>query len=105
MEAIDLKLAPGSLTGGLQMRAHVSKIGWMSWTSAPGMVGTTGRALPMEALELKLTGALADKYRIEYRAHVRNVGWQNWVADGQISGTTGRALPIEAVMIRLVPKA
>ena len=66
--------------------------------------GTTGRALSVEAMKIKLTGELAEHYDIYYRAHVSNIGWQNWVKNDEIAGTTGKSLPIEAVQIKLVEK-
>jgi uncharacterized protein YjdB len=58
----------------------------------------------LEAFEIKLTGDLATKFRVEYRAHVSGIGWQSYVADGATAGTTGQARSVEAVQIRLVPK-
>jgi len=84
--------------------AHVANVGWQSWVKNGATAGTTGKALPMEAIEIKLTGEAAEKYDIEYRAHVANVGWQSWVKNGATAGTTGKALPMEAIEIRVVEK-
>ncbi|MFD1901912.1 hypothetical protein GQR36_21280 [Enterococcus termitis] len=58
----------------------------------------------MEAIQIKLTGELAEKYNVEYRAHVKDIGWQKYVSNGTIAGTTGKSLRMEAVQIRLVEK-
>ena len=82
----------------------MQNVGWMAWTDSSNYIGTVGRSLQMEALEIRLTGDLADHYSIRYRAHVQDIGWQDWVADGQTAGTTGQTRRVEAVMIELVPK-
>lgn len=90
-------------TGGISWRGQVQNIGWQPWTSS-GEIGTIGKALRLEAFELKLTGDLANHYTIRYRAHVQNIGWQAWKTDGQTAGTVGQSLRVEAVEITLVPK-
>ena len=64
--------------------------------------GTTGKALSVEAIKIKLTGNMAKHYDVNYRVHVKNIGWQNWVKNGEVAGTTGKALNIEAIEIKLV---
>ena len=76
----------------------------MAWTDSSNYIGTVGRSLQMEALEIRLTGDLADHYSIRYSAHVQDLGWHVRVSDGQTAGTTGQIRRIEAVMIELVPK-
>ena len=80
--------------------AHVSNIGWMPTVSNDAVAGTTGRALAMEALKLKVTvdGVSGD---ITYRGHVSSIGWQPWVTSSSMIGTTGRALKLEAMQIKL----
>lgn len=103
----------------INYNAHVKNIGWTSWATADdddgntgltkNYVGTTGRALPIEALKISTEGL--EKYGVElqYRAHVSNIGWMNWVTassstdlTNNYAGTTGRALPIEAVQMKFV---
>jgi len=104
MEALRLQIQKTGITGDISYRGHVSSIGWQPYVTSSTFVGTTGKGLALEAFQIKLTGDLATKYRIEYRAHVSGIGWQPYVADGATAGTTGQARAIEAVQIRLVPK-
>ncbi|MCX4586280.1 hypothetical protein [Streptomyces sp. NBC_01481] len=86
-------------TGGLCARAHVRNVGWQSWACAEDgtavVIGTTGRNLPIEALELQVgTGTIAAQ------AHLRDVGWQRAVAAQYIQvGTVGQARAMEAIAI------
>ncbi|MFJ3977806.1 hypothetical protein [Streptomyces sp. NPDC090021] len=93
-----LRLSPTGI-GDLWARAHVRDLGWQPWTRIPdgatGEVGTTGRALRLEAIELwSGIGTLAG------RAHVQAVGWQPRVRGARIHlGTTGRSLALEALSL------
>ena len=115
VEAIEIQLlpkgskAPGDLgnsfkTAQVKYEAHVSNIGWQGRCFDGETAGTTGRALPVEALQVDLGSAISSQYSgsIQYRSHVRNIGWESgWKSDGATSGTTGRALSVEAVQIQL----
>lgn len=96
------------LSGTVQMRAHVQNVGWQNWVSADSsdktMAGTQGRALRVEALQLRLTGDLEKYFDIYYRVHAQNVGWMDWAHSGEAAGTEGCSLRLEALQIMLVPK-
>ncbi|MBR2682506.1 MAG: hypothetical protein IKE22_04475, partial [Atopobiaceae bacterium] len=69
-------------------RTHVQNVGWQGWRKNGAMSGTSGRALRLEGINIKLsskpvTGGIA------YRTHVQNIGWQGWRSDGAMSGTSG----------------
>ena len=66
--------------------------------------GTTGQAKRLEAIEIKLTGELAEKYDVYYRVHAQTFGWLNWAKNGQTAGTVGYAKRLEGIQIVLVPK-
>ena len=68
------------------------------------MIGTVGESRRLEALQIRLTGELAEFYSVRYSAHVQDVGWQPWVVDGATAGTVGQDKRVEAVRIQLVPK-
>ena len=99
-----LTLTQNSASQTICVRAHVATVGWMAaqCTSGQGTsitVGTTGRALAMEALEVWSPG-----YDVWATAHVQNVGWQSQARSSTVGahiviGTTGRALRMEAVQL------
>ncbi len=80
-------------------RSHVENKGWLDWVKDGQDGGTTGQALRMEAIEIKLETDL--DVQVEYRTHVENLGWQDWVGQGDLSGTDGRGLRLEAIELRL----
>ena len=71
-----LSVSEAPYDGGITYRSHVANRGWENtWTSNGRTTGTTGKSRHMEALEVKLTGGLAEHYDILYRVHVSNIGW------------------------------
>ena len=59
----------------VSVRTHVSGIGWQGAVRGGATAGTTGRSLPVEALQVGLTDQQLPG-SVQVRAHVSNVGWQ-----------------------------
>ena len=106
------------MTGGLQYRVHAQSYGWMNWVDADAngatpqslvnrheYAGTMGQGKRLEAIQIKLTGKLAEEYEVFYRVHMQTYGWSPWTRDGQTAGTTGQGKRLEAIQIKLVDKA
>lgn len=80
----------------------------MAWTNQ-GPVGSTGRGLRLEAIEVMLIrrgdehpssdgAAFLDGTYVSIAGHVQNTGWTKaTTANGQTVGTTGRGLGLEAL--------
>ena len=69
------------------------------------MSGTSGQAKRLEAIQIKLTGEMAEHYDVYYRVRVAKKGWMGWVSNGAVAGTTGQALRSEAIEVVLEAKA
>src|SRR5699024_11742627 len=54
--------------------------------SSGALSGTSGKSLRLEAIQIRLTGGVASKYRLRYRVHVQNEGWQSWKYDSETAG-------------------
>ena len=91
-------------SGGITYRTHVQTRGWLGWEANGAMSGTSGQSKRLEAIEINLTGTMAQKYDIYYRVHAQGIGWMGWAKNGESAGTTGYALRLEGIEIRLVPK-
>lgn len=104
MEALELETPGTTAIANIEANVHVQDIGWMGWRNASS-VGTTGRSLRVEAVQFRLTGALATQYDISYRTHVQDIGWQSWVRNGATAGTSGQAKRVESFQVRLLAKA
>lgn len=106
-----------AMTGGLQYRVHAQSYGWMNWKEAStnddtpewmvnrhDFAGTTGQGKRLEAIQIKLTGQLAEEYEVLYRVHIQSYGWSYWTRNGQTAGTTGQGKRLEALQIKLIKK-
>lgn len=96
--------APRNLSGNILYAAHVQNIGWQREVKNGAIAGTSGRALRVEAVKIRLDGELGERYDIYYRAHVQNLGWLDWAKNGAEAGSAGAAYRVECVEVRLVPK-
>ena len=76
-------------------RCNVQSIGWQGWKYNGDKGGTSGQALRLEGLEIRLTNK---QYQggIRYRAQVQSKGWQEYVSNGATSGIVGKNKRLEA---------
>ena len=81
-------------------RTHVQNIGWQKYMRNGKVAGTSGKALRLEALKVKLASTPVSG-GVTYRTHIQNIGWQGWKSNGKMSGTSGKSLRLEAVQIKL----
>ena len=88
----------------VKYQSHVRNVGWQNTVMDGALAGTTGRALNVEAINMSLTGEMANQYDIYYRVHAQNYGWLEWAKNGQNAGTSGQNLHLEALQIVLVKK-
>ena len=80
-------------------KSHVQGIGWQDYVTDGVMSGTTGRALRIEAIRIKLGNV--ESGGLTYRSYIQGTGWQSYVSTDGISGTSGKGLRIEAIQIEL----
>lgn len=104
LEAMRLKISGSPVNGNIAYRAHVRDIGWQNYVYNNTTAGTVGRAKSIEAVQIKLTGNLAEKYDVYYRVHSQNIGWMGWAKNGEQAGTQGFAYHAEALEIKIVEK-
>ena len=104
LEGIYVRLANKPVSGSIQYRTHVQKIGWQGWKKEGQMSGTAGKKYRLEAIQIKLTGEMAKKYDVYYRVHAQKFGWMGWAKNGASAGTAGYAYRLESIQIKLVPK-
>lgn len=98
LEAIKIDMR--KLDFKIKARAHIQNIGLkdFGYIKHDTVIGTTGKGLQMEAIELIADGLNGKK--LQTRAHIQDIGWTRWTS-GMI-GTVGMNKKIEAIEIRLV---
>ena len=85
-------------------RTHIQNIGWAPWHYDKEISGTSGLGYRLEAIEIQLVGADADRFDVYYRVHCQNFGWMGWAKNGEMAGTSGYGYRLEAIQIEVVPK-
>jgi len=98
LEAIKIDMR--KLSFKIKARAHIQNIGLkdFGYIKHDTVIGTTGKGLQMEAIELIAEGLNGKK--LQTRVHIQDIGWTRWTS-GMI-GTIGMNKKIEAIEIRLV---
>lgn len=81
---------------GLFYRAHIPNQGWLGYVGSTQTAGTTGKAIPIQAVEVLWNG-IGDL--ITSKAHVAGIGWKPW--NYNVTGTTGQNRNLEAVQFWL----
>ncbi|SEP63643.1 Uncharacterized conserved protein YjdB, contains Ig-like domain [Lachnospiraceae bacterium RM5] len=111
LEAIRIKLVDesgntlDSSYGSVEYRTHVQKNGWeKSFVKDDALSGTVGKALRLEAIQIRLTGDIANNYDVYYRVQAEKLGWLGWAKNGEESGSAGYGYRLEAIQIKLVKK-
>lgn len=104
MESLILDFGDANLNSQIAYRAHVQNIGWQEWVHGGELCGTTGQSLRIEAIQIKLTGSLADTHEIYYQVHISDFGTLDYVQDGQRTGSEGFSKRMEAIRIHFVEK-
>ena len=83
---------------------HVQDIGWQSWREDGASAGTTNQKKRLEAIKIKLTEEMEEKYDIYYRVHCQDYGWLGWAKNGASAGSEGESKRLEAIQIVFVEK-
>lgn len=98
LEAIKIDMR--KLNFKIKARAHIQNIGLkdFGYIKHDTVIGTTGKGLHLEAIELIAEGLKGKK--LQTRVHIQDIGWTRWTS-GMI-GTVGMNKKIEAIEIRLV---
>ena len=98
LEAIKIDMR--KLDFKIKARAHIQNIGLkdFGYIKHDTVIGTTGKDLQMEAIELIPEGLKGKKLQV--RVHIQDIGWTRWTS-GMV-GTMGMNKKIEAIELRLV---
>ena len=98
LEAIKIDMR--KLDFKIKARAHIQNIGLQDfgYIKHDTVIGTTGKNLQMEAIELIPEGLKGKKLQV--RVHIQDIGWTRWTS-GMV-GTMGMNKKIEAIELRLV---
>ena len=100
IQDLAISLDKGSYTGGIQYRVRLSNGNWGAWKRGGQSTGTFKN---IEAVQIRLTGAISSDFDVVYRTYVHGIGWQARVRNGATAGTA-RGYKIESIKIQIVRK-
>lgn len=90
---------------GIRYRSRVQNAqNWTGWATNSATTGTIEQARHLEAVQIELTGDMANHFDVYYRVHVQSIGWLGWARRGETAGTEGYNFRIEAIEVRVVPR-
>lgn len=112
MEAIKIRPPKG---WKLEVCAHIQNEGWKRYivdgnvegsgegsSTGDPIIGTTGKALRMECLIIRvLERPKGDNRKLYFRVHKQNYGWLGWTEEGFASGSDGESLRLEAIQMKI----
>ncbi len=104
IEGLYFDIDAGTYGGTIEYRSQVQTYGWQDWVSDYKLTGTVGEAKRLEAIQIRLTGELAQYFDVVYRVYVQNFGWLDWAKNGESAGTATYGYRMEAIEAKIVPK-
>ena len=97
-----VKVEKSGYSGSIQYRSNIN--GWQAWKKDGSLSGTTKSSKKLQAIQIKLTGELAEYFDVYYRVAVPKFGTLGWAKNGQTAGTIGYGSTIKTIYIRLCEK-
>ena len=102
IDRIKVKLLDNNYNGEINYQTYNKKDGWTEYVGNDEVSGKEKTSI--EAVKIKLTGELSEKYDVYYRVHVAYIGWMGWTSNDNPAGTTDLFRNVEAIEIKLLPK-
>ena len=97
-----LKIDTSKIDGlHLDAKVHIQDVGWVTFPDVrpDTVIGTVGRRLRIEAIELCFSESNTFDGRLMYQVHLADTGWTGRVPAGYATGTVGLSKAIEAIKI------
>ena len=91
--------------GSISYRVRRSDSGWQTSSVADGsQTSSANDGLPINAIEMSLSGDVESAYDIWYRVSLVGEGWLGWASNGSPAGADDSAVTVNAIQMVLVPK-
>ncbi len=89
--------------GNIAYRTYTQNGGWEN--AYRTNASNSGRSEDViQALEMKLSGELAEQYDLYYQVNVTSIGWMAWAKNDEPCGFTGYPYGVQAYRVRLIRK-
>jgi hypothetical protein len=90
-------------TGSVSYRVDAGD-GWGKWVSDGATAGDAEGEGSVYAVEVALSGEVADAYDVRYRVYVDGLGWLGWAENGDTAGTASFGRAVEKIEVELVER-
>ena len=97
----DQPTAPGVDGLTIQYETHSASAGWTGVFENGEVSGTTGQALQIEALKIKILDP-KNRMGVRYQARLRGEVWTQFAENGTMLGTVGQDIALDAFKVWLV---
>lgn len=102
LDAVEIRLESNVYDGSVIYKTYSDGDGWQSgWTNS-GKISYQKEGI--QAIQIALTGQIADIYDIYYQTHFNMLGWLGWAKNGDSSGCQYYDETVNAIRIIMVQK-
>lgn len=98
-----LENQPTGMTGTISYQVNLSGSGWLEWQENRAEAGASTGKQPLEAVKVKLTGELAEKYDVYYSVY-QNGSWTELVMNGETAGVEAQGLRVDGLRVTITKK-
>lgn len=102
LEAVSMRVE--NVDGGISYRVYLQRGGWQPWTADGEAAGLPDEGNIVEAIEVRLTGNVAQHLDVYYSTTLSSQGTLGWSKNGQASGSIGYGYPIQDFQVKLTAK-
>lgn len=98
-----LQNQPEGMTGTIAYQVNLSGFGWIDWQENFKEAGASSGDQPLEAVKMKLTGALAEQYDVYYSVY-QNGAWTELAMNGETAGVEAQGLRVAGLRVAITKK-
>lgn len=110
LEAIEIQVVDNGIKIGkkepnsdafINYKAHIENLGDTGYGSDGEILGTIGKGLRLEGINIELGSTLPSSIHLSIDEHIQNIGWKYGLDETKYIGTKGQSLRIEALKFKL----
>lgn len=110
LEAIEIQIINNNNSFGeitpnsnalIKYKGHIENVGDTGYGTDGETIGSIGRSLRLEGLQIELGNSLPSDLSLSIDEHIENIGWVKGLTNKDYIGTQGRSLRLEALSFKL----
>ena len=104
IQSFALSLSNPVRTGSVRYRARTQFGSWGDWRQDGAQTDSSSSGLQIEAVQISLSGEVAEAYDVWYRVNTVAYGWSGWACNGDSAGSEGGGAGVRAIEVRYAVK-